>query len=171
MHGSTVFHFSITDWRSSTVRWWPPASIMAAIVIASIAPSARAGHPEYDNIPVHQRVEPIPPLANLLPSYRYRYNRPTYLGGRISYFIAPSSQEAMAWHRAVHRGYYANHAPRMEDRYFSPKPWQVFTVGRRVPIDAVNDADVADEQGQDDDKRRIETIQTPEPAAIETNDE
>jgi len=97
----------------------------------------RAHHPDYENIPVHQRVEPIPPWLNNIPSHRERYNRPGYVGGKIAYWIAPSSQEAMSWHRSVHRGYYANHAPRMEDRYFYQKPWQALTLGPRVPLGAV----------------------------------
>ena len=46
-------------------------------------------------------------------SYRRRYNRPKYLGGKIAYHIAPSSQEAMAWHEAEHLGAYKNHRPRI----------------------------------------------------------
>ncbi len=72
------------------------------------------------------RIDVIPPLGNNLPpSYARRYNRPSYLTGRLHYTIAPATREAMAWHRAAHRGYYANHAPRMVTHYMFPKPWEV----------------------------------------------
>lgn len=110
--------------------------VFPVAAIFSMAP-ALAHHPDHENMPVHQRVEPIPSWLNNIPSHRERYNRPRYVGGKIAYWIAPSSQEAMSWHRSVHRGYYANHAPRMEDRYFYRKPWQALTVGPRVPLDSV----------------------------------
>ncbi len=112
---------------------------VACLVVAApcLAVSPAAAHfPNYANMPVHPRVDVIPPLGNRLPSYRRTYNRPTYVGGRIAYLIAPSSQEAMSWHRSDHRGYYENHSPRREDLYFYPKPWEVLTVGPRVPVDA-----------------------------------
>lgn len=105
--------------------------MVSGLVVAS--PSL-AHHPDAANHPVRPRIDVIPPLGNCLPSYRERYNRPTYLGGKIAYCIAPSSQEAMSWHRSVHRGYYANHAPRMEDYYLYPKPWEALVVGPRVPV-------------------------------------
>lgn len=109
-----------------------------ALPVAAICLSAscHAHHPDYANMPVHQRVEPIPSWLGNFPSYRERYNRPTYVGGKIAYWIEPSSQEAMSWHRSVHRGYYANHAPRMEDRYFYQKPWQALAAGPRMPKDS-----------------------------------
>lgn len=110
-------------------------AFVAGIVTAVCPPSAAIAHfPDAAQHSVLPRIDVIPPLGNRLPSYRERYNRPTYIGGKIAYWIAPSSQEAMSWHRSVHRGYYANHAPRMEDRYFYPKPWEVLTVGPRVPV-------------------------------------
>ncbi len=92
---------------------------------------AFAHHPNRETQPVLPRIEVIPPLGTHWPSYRERYNRPTYIGGKIAYWIEPTSQEAMSWHRAVHRGYYANHAPRMETFYLYPKPWEVFQTGPR----------------------------------------
>lgn len=90
------------------------------------------------------RIDPIPPLGNQLPeSYRRKYNRPTYVGGKIAAKIAPSSQEAMAFHRAECLGLYDNngikgfvngkHCPprRFEQHYFYPKPWEVLAVGPR----------------------------------------
>ena len=107
------------------------AGIIAGVCTAS---PAVAHFPDAARHPVVPRVDVIPPLGNRIPSYRERYNRPTYLGGKIAYWIAPSSQEAMSWHRSFHRGYYANHAPRMEDRYYYPKPWEELTVGPRVSV-------------------------------------
>lgn len=101
-----------------------------------VASPTLAHHPDAASHRVRPRIDVIPPLGNCLPSYRDRYNRPTYFGGKIAYWIAPSSQEAMSWHRSVHRGYYANHAPRMEDHYFFPKPWEALTVGPRIPVAA-----------------------------------
>ena len=120
-----------------------------------LAPQAAAHFPHHENRPVRQHVEPIPSIGANLPSHRERYNRPRYLGGKIAYYIAPSSQEAMSWHRSVHRGYYANHAPRMEDRYIYAKPWQALMVGPRTPRDAQtssadNTADSSETDSQDD---------------------
>jgi len=90
------------------------------------------------------RIDPIPPLGTHLPdSYRRRYNRPSYVGGKIAAKIAPSSQEAMAFHRAESLGLYDNngikglangkHCPpqRVEQHYFYPKPWEALAVGPR----------------------------------------
>jgi hypothetical protein len=98
------------------------------------ASSSDAHGPFRDHPPVYSDRDLIPSIGSNVPSYRERYNRPRYLGGKIAYHLSPTSQEAMSWHRSAHRGYYANHAPRMEDKYFYPKPWEVFTVGPRVPV-------------------------------------
>jgi hypothetical protein len=135
------------------------------VVVFVVAP-CQAHPPNYETMPVHPRVEPIPPWLNNLPSYRERYNRPRYLGGKLMYHIEPSSQEAMSWHRSVHRGYYANHAPRMEDRYFYPKPWQVLTVGPRKP--AAGSA-AAEELAADARQSRIDS-DTTEPIDPRTDD-
>ena len=68
-----------------------------------------------------------------LPSYRERYNRPRYIGGKIAYHIAPSSQEAMSWHENHHRGSYRNHAGPTVRNFRFPKPWEVLPVGPRTP--------------------------------------
>jgi hypothetical protein len=93
-----------------------------------LATTAAWGHPpNWEAHPVRPRIDVIPPLGNHLPpSYARRYNRPAYVTGMLAYWIAPTSREAISWHRAAHRGYYANHAPRMETHYFFPKPWQIF---------------------------------------------
>jgi len=106
-------------------------------LIAGFAAPALAHHPERECQPVRRRIEVIPPLDSRLPiSYRRRYNRPRYHGGKIAYYIAPSSQEAMRWHEAEHRGYYENDAPRMVTHYFYPKPWEAIKVGPRpAPAD------------------------------------
>jgi hypothetical protein len=96
--------------------------------------SAVAHGPFRDHPPIYSDADLIPSIGSNVPGYRERYNRPRYLGGKIAYHLSPTSQEAMNWHRSVHRGYYANHAPRMEDKYFYPKPWEALTVGSRVPV-------------------------------------
>ena len=94
--------------------------------------SASAHHPERECQPVTRRIEVIPPLGNRLPpEYRRRYNRPTEFGGRIAYWIAPSSQEAMAWHDAQHRGDYECDRGRVVPRYIYAKPWEAIVVGPR----------------------------------------
>lgn len=96
-----------------------------------------------------RRIDVIGPIGNRLPpSYRRKYNRPTYLGGKIAAKIEPSSQEAMAFHRAEELGLYDNngikgalscqHCPpqRVEQHYFYPKPWEVLAVGPRRNVRA-----------------------------------
>ena len=91
-------------------------------------------HPRLPPPPVGLRIEPIPPLGNNLPrSYRARFNRPTYIGGKIAYYLSPTSQEAMSWHEHVHSGAYRNHAGRIEKKFFYAKPWEILTVGPRTP--------------------------------------
>ncbi len=80
------------------------------LMVVSLATTLPAHHPNKECQDVHPRCDLIGPLGNRLPmSYRRRFNRPRYLGGKIAYLIAPSSQEAMAWHDAVHLGAYKNH--------------------------------------------------------------
>ncbi len=115
---------------------------LAGLFLA-VAPTA-AHPPDRTSHPVRPRIDVIPPLGNRLPmSYAARYNRPAYLTGLITYWIEPTSQEAMAWHRAVHRGYYANHAPRMETHYMYPKPWEIFGVGGNMQPALATDAAAA----------------------------
>ncbi|WP_164103026.1 hypothetical protein [Candidatus Laterigemmans baculatus] len=110
-------------------------SLAAALLLLTLGTPALAHEPLVKPPPVGYRFEPIPPLGNNLPwSYRARYNRPTYIGGKIAYYIAPSSQEAMSWHENVHRGAYANHAGRIEPLYLYPKPWEALPVGPRTPV-------------------------------------
>lgn len=80
------------------------------------------------------------PRPNILPDwiynhnvpYRLRYNRPRYLGGKIAYHIAPSSQEAMAWAENMDRGFYDGiHHPPLVKRYCYPKPWEALNTGPR----------------------------------------
>lgn len=98
------------------------------------AETAGAHHPDRKNQPVTPIIDVIGPLGNnLKPGHRRIYNRPSYIEGKIAYHIAPSSQEAMSWHRAVHTGAYKDPKKclRLEQHYFYPKPWQVLTVGPR----------------------------------------
>ncbi|HBJ38966.1 MAG TPA: hypothetical protein DDZ51_30310 [Planctomycetaceae bacterium] len=107
--------------------------LLIAVTGSSICEqTALAQFPNWKAQPVRPRIDVIPPLGNHLPlSYRARLNRPSYLGGRIAYTIEPTSQEAMAWQKAQERGYYANHAPRMETHYLYPKPWEVLGIAPR----------------------------------------
>ncbi len=108
------------------------ALLIALIAVLTSDRTASAQFPNWKAQPVRPRGDVIPPLGNNLPlSYRARMNRPSYLSGRIAYTIEPTSQEAMAWQRAWERGYYADHAPRMETHYIYPKPWEVLGVGAK----------------------------------------
>ncbi len=79
-----------------------------------------------------QPVDLIGPMGNRMnASYRRRYNRPTNIGGRLSSWIAPSSQEAMAWHAATHRGDYRCVRQRTEQHYFHAKPYEMLVIGPR----------------------------------------
>jgi hypothetical protein len=137
---------------------------LAGLLLA-VAP-ASAHHPDRATHPVRPRIDVIPPLGNNLPpSYAARYNRPAYLTGLITYWIEPTSQEAMAWHRAVHQGYYANHAPRMETHYIYPKPWEVLAMGARAkPADAETAAATAGSEHEHE--HDFEMIEAP-PVIIE----
>ncbi len=111
---------------------WLALSLMFACAVSAVS----AQHIDHRNKPVRPRIDVIPPMGNRLPpSYRWTYNRPTNLGGRIAYWIAPSSQEAMAWQRARQAGAYRNHLPRLERHFFYPKPWEALPVGPRTPSD------------------------------------
>jgi len=108
-----------------------------AASVAVLGGIASAHHPDKENWPVHQRIDVIGPVGNRLPpSHRRVYNRPTYVGGKIAYWIAPTSQEAMAWHRAEHSGAYKppKKCMRLEQHYFYPKPWEVLQVGPRRSV-------------------------------------
>ncbi|MGB0598990.1 MAG: hypothetical protein ACPGLY_20075 [Rubripirellula sp.] len=111
-------------------------STALAVCVSSIT---LAHHPDKENQKVHPRIEVIPPLGHALPmSHRRKYNRPSNWMGKIAYHIAPSSQEAMAWHNATHRGYYKNKSPRMVTHYFYPKPWEGLRIGPRRPTTEEN---------------------------------
>lgn len=117
--------------RSKTAR-------LIALAMAAAAPllcpgkTASGHHPEYQNQPVYPRIDVIPPLGNNLPAgYRRTYNRPTYWGGRLAYKFNPTSQEAMAWHRADHRGDYDCNRGRYVPFYQYLKPWEAIKVGAR----------------------------------------
>ena len=110
---------------------------VAAVAATAFGGAAFAHHPDKENMPVHQRIDVIGPVGNRLPpGHRRVYNRPTYIGGKIAYWIAPSSQEAMAWHRAEHSGAYEppKKCLRLEQHYFYPKPWEVLQVGPRRSV-------------------------------------
>ncbi len=64
--------------------------------------------------------------------YRRKYNRPSYLGGWLSYKLSRTSQEAMVWEENLQAGnYVGKHQPPMYKRYFAPKPWEVLQTGAR----------------------------------------
>lgn len=107
-------------------------SFAATIGFSGMMNTATAHHPDRENQPVRPRVDVIGPVGNNMPTaYRRRFNRPRYWAGKIAYKIAPSSQEAMAWHRAEHHGYYEGEHPRMVTHYFYPKPYEAIKVGSR----------------------------------------
>ena len=109
------------------MRW-----LILSVFVVSFSATIEAHHPERQCQPVHQRIDVIGPIGNWLPmSHRRRYNRPSNIGGKIAYYIAPSSQEAMAWHDATHRGLYENDRPRMAQHFFYPKPWEALQIGTR----------------------------------------
>ncbi len=105
---------------------------IACLLAVSCLSSAQAHHPDRESQPVRRRIDVIGPIGNQLPmEHRRRFNRPTNLGGKIAYHIAPSSQEAMRWHKATHQGQYKCDAPRMVANYFYPKPWEAIRIGAR----------------------------------------
>ena len=110
------------------MRWFTVAAL-----IACLSSTLFAHHPDKEHYPVRPRIDLIGPLGNLLPpSYRRRYNRPSNTAGKISYYIAPSSLEAMSWHASKHRNAYKDHKPRTVMHYFYPKPWEAIKIGPRV---------------------------------------
>ncbi|MFK8114859.1 MAG: hypothetical protein AB8B91_21840 [Rubripirellula sp.] len=117
---------------------------VSPMLLLALAMTAQAHHPERECQPVSPRVDVIPPLGtNLRMSHRRKYNRPHNVTGKIAYYIAPSSQEAMAWHNAQHKGYYKNDSPRMVTHYFSPKPWEALRIGARRSQTAAEQAEPA----------------------------
>lgn len=115
-------------------------SLLAMAATAGSALTASAHHPDRAQQTVRPRVDVIGPLGNRLrESYRRTYNRPTYIGGKAAYLIAPTSQEAMAWHQAEHANAYKCDKPRLEKHYFYPKPWEVLTTGARKSMLATPD--------------------------------
>jgi len=106
--------------------------IVTLFMTSMVTTTIQAHHPDRAAHPVRPLIDVIGPLGNRLPpGYRRVYNRPSYLEGKIAYWIAPTTQEAMAWHRAEHAGLYDGHHPRQEKFYFYPKPWEVLQVGAR----------------------------------------
>ncbi len=117
------------------MRWF-----IVAALISCLSSTLFAHHPDKQNYRVHPRIDLIGPLGSWLPpSYRLRYNRPSNVAGKISYYIAPSSLEAMSWHAAKHRNAYKDHKPRTVMHYFYPKPWQALQIG---PRDSLSISDV-----------------------------
>lgn len=109
------------------------SQFIACFVATLVTVNAMAHEPNRECQCVKPRVDVIGPIgANLRPSYRRVYNRPTYLQGRLAYLIAPTSQEAIAWHKADHKGAYKNELGRIEPRYFYKKPWEALRQGPRL---------------------------------------
>lgn len=139
--------------RSRTIRTSGGGFAWAVLAVLVTSSTVQAGSPWYvpwegpwpwSRFEGSRRIDVIGPLGNRLPeSYRRKYNRPSYIGGKIAAKIAPSSQEAMSFHRSEELGLYDNngirgavackHCPpqRVEQHYFYPKPWEVLTVGPR----------------------------------------
>jgi hypothetical protein len=117
--------------RSSFTRI-PTAAILGLVYWVSQPVTTRAHHPHEDIRTPHQRIDVIGPVGNRLPmSYRRKYNRPTDIGGKISYWFNPTSQEAMAWHKAEHAGLYDCKAGKVVNHYFYPKPWEMLQMQSR----------------------------------------
>lgn len=120
------------------MRW-----LIGLCLLIGFAVPTQAHHPDWKKIPVLPTIDRIGPLGRHLPlSHRRRFNRPTYWGGKIAYYIAPSSQEAMAWHNNAHRDAYKKHRPRIEVHYFYPKPWESVRIGARKPTLEENKAGI-----------------------------
>lgn len=146
--------------------------LVSTALLVCVTTSALAHHPDRENTPVTPRIEVIPPLGTSMKmSHRRKYNRPSNWGGKIMYYIAPSSQEAMAWHSATHRGLYENDRPRIVTHYFYPKPWEAMVIGPRPrttqPTDLRRQLDT--EISADDIAPEAEPIGT-EPAQIGDED-
>ncbi|TWU55437.1 hypothetical protein [Rubripirellula reticaptiva] len=130
-------------------------------LMACLSVSAQAHHPDRENLPVRPRIDVIGPIGNRLPaSYRRTYNRPTNIGGWIAYKIAPSSQEAMAWHAATHQNAYKCDRPRLESHYFYPKPYEALRTGPRPKPDSDtnDDAKIVTDKKPSDDSDELEPI-------------
>ena len=132
------FHTSETHcFPVSAMRWFTIATL-----ISCLSTTLFAHHPDKENYRVHPRYDLIGPLGTWLPpSYRRQFNRPRNVSGKISYYIAPSSLEAMSWHAATHRNAYKDHKPRTVMHYFYPKPWQAMQTGPRPNILGMSDVD------------------------------
>lgn len=111
------------------------ARITFALLAFCVSISAFAHEPCRECEPVRQRIDVIGPIGNdFRQSYRRTCNRPRYLSGKIAYLIAPSSQEAMAWHKAEHKCAYEKDLGRIEPHYFYPKPWEALRIGPRATL-------------------------------------
>jgi hypothetical protein len=89
--------------------------------------------------------------------------------GRISYYIAPSSQEAMAWHAATHRRLYQNHRPRMAQHFFYPKPWEGLRIGPRVST--APDGKSTTDESTDEDLTVLVPIESGEQGLVRATDD
>lgn len=141
------------------------------LLVVSVSTTLLAHHPNKECQDVHPRIDVIGPLGNRLPpSYRRRFNRPRYVGGKIAYYIAPSSQEAMAWHEAAHLGAYSKHRPRIEKHYFYPKPWEALQIGpRRFALDGgMSSYDAVGSEYAELEEAAVEQLAPQEPLAKET---
>lgn len=111
--------------------------VVALLATAATSASVHAHEPDTRSLPVRQRIDLIGPIGNRLPpGHRRKYNRPNHWTGWIAYRIAPSSQEAMSWHRAQHDGAYQKpkNTKRIEYHYFYPKPWEAMRIGARPSV-------------------------------------
>jgi hypothetical protein len=135
------------------MRWFT-----LSLLMVGAASLAGAHHPDREHHRVWPRIDVIPPLGNNLPmEYRRRFNRPTKIGGWIAYHIAPSSQEAMAWHDAAHQNAYSDHRGRLEKHFFYLKPWEGLKIGPRISV--YPDEGVSEQRSADRDMQESLKVQ------------
>ena len=144
--------------------------VFLAAPLVLMATVASAHHPDRKSAPVRPRIDLIGPIGNHLPpEYRRQYNRPTNIGGKIAYCIAPSSQEAMAWHRAQHSRAYECDRPRLVRHYFYPKPWEALKIGAPDAQDPA-ESEPLDELGVENVISEAEAGIAPQPIVVTSLD-
>ena len=113
-----------------------------------------AHQPDHENRRVWPRIDLIPPLGvRMDPGYARLHNRPARRIGWLSYQLAPTSREAMAWHEASHQQAYKLDRGRLEKHYFYNKPWEGLPMGPRP--ETVSNANAIEPIPSDDLRKAI----------------